>query len=1367
MNLNGQEEQNNVSGAAEVNSASAGTESNAGNENKKVKKAKENKPKKSDGPKKPLDKKSLIRIISISAAAVVAAVALTLGLVLGLKGCNNDKVFKVNFEAREHVAYAGDILPELKFGEGSTIEAKNGEMLSFTVSVEEGYTPNPNVTANGVMLTANGSSYSFVVDGDTTVSVAEVFEVSVSLSGSGTSESPYLITSARDINYMASMVNSGSSQYVTGYYRLENDIDCGGQGLAVIGDGSGGASFFGGYFDGNGHTISNYVINARGIDYVGLFGYVQASGSGDELGTITGLNLKNFTMNVYPSDGRNATIGSFIGYGFAANLLVCSAEGGTINIFANNYFCYVGGAIGIQQSATINSGGSLYPFYSAVNYVYTDVNIYRGSGYIYSAGGISGYLFSDHEMATASIANSYATGDIFGAVRAGGIVGILGDYSAIANCYSTGEIEAYSNLGGDTDESNAFAGGIAGYSGVNTIISDSFSTARVGASSANGADRAVADGILAYSIEHLDSQYAALKYNCYSGSNANPTNSSFIKNTLKWTELDWIIKDGALPTINYGTVEQLSFHVNYVYKNGQTVNEKSSDTLNIELSQNYFTPLCDYFRFEQDGLGEVFVSDDDFTSYGYFFDDDLTVRVPYGYVLTREVTFYIGFADYKDVTGAYYYDYNGRTVEVTLNKDGSYVCYDGINFESAYVYDGENLFIYDAPFARFAALKETDEDPSLYFNTYNFVGKKEGGELKLYDGEYFTSENCLTFKADKASADVDEFYGEWEKSATLNKVYKFDGNGSWSYFVNGDETDSGIYTVGENGVATLNNGIEVSVHSSGLLMFKDGGNEEYYCYKDSLFGTWFDRTSGNYIRFEGYGANLSGDVILSMDGTPTTLRYVKDGFFGENAYTLINGDMTLYGYLEIMEDNTLSGVLYSSASGGFTEGHSFCLVDNYTGEWIGENTIDGVDFKDIDFNGFGIYEVEVADGLTDKLGIITIDGERVEYKVDIENGLAGQFEYKGNTYILTFDDVNGKVKIELVGGTGSAVLERKDALYQYTLTDDEYKIYTFNGGGNLAGGGKLTVTQTNGASEEFVYKIISGTVEEKNLEVSLNDGSKIVISNNLFVLQKGSSRKDLEIRNSFTGAWAVSGFMYSFSIGNFDLTNTASGRFMDMDSNATYTYFPDSNYIRLSYISGEMTQPVYMYIIYLEEGNLAVSSYPYLVAGDYYYASVRDELMADTWRNSENQNHIMQFDGLADSKYSQGIAYDSTEDITYFYTRRFGKIYMWEYDNEDNMYYLDTSIPYNKVGANVYNNGARSSFEMVKFDAARQTLLSITQGEHRYDIYLDGSIEIDGKSGTYELVTVNGNKTRLVIHQPGEDDAYAVVDHVANTIVFE
>ena len=40
--------------------------------------------------RKPLEKKTLIRIISISAAAVVAAVALILGLVLGLKGCKSE-----------------------------------------------------------------------------------------------------------------------------------------------------------------------------------------------------------------------------------------------------------------------------------------------------------------------------------------------------------------------------------------------------------------------------------------------------------------------------------------------------------------------------------------------------------------------------------------------------------------------------------------------------------------------------------------------------------------------------------------------------------------------------------------------------------------------------------------------------------------------------------------------------------------------------------------------------------------------------------------------------------------------------------------------------------------------------------------------------------------------------------------------------------------------------------------------------------------------------------------------------------------------------------------------------------------------------
>lgn len=1367
MNLNGQDEQNKIDGQSVAEEAVA---ENSAAEKKEDGAKKSKSPKKPKGPKKPVDRKTLIRIICISAAAVVAVVALTLGLVLGLKGCNGDKEYTVDFLRCDHVTYVCDLLTDdNKTENGYSLKVKNGDTVTFSVTVEDGYTQNPRVTANDNLLTAENSVYSLKIEQDTTVKVAEVFEVSPSLSGEGTSESPYLIASARDINYMASMVNSGNSQYVLAYYALSGDIDCGGKSLDVIGDGSGSASFFGGYFDGKNYTVSNYVINAVGVDFAGLFGYVQASGTGDDLGTVTNLNLKDFTINAFPADGKNVSVGSFIGYGYAANLLVGSATNGKINVFGNNYFCYVGGAVGIQQSASTASDGSLYPFYSAVNYVHTDVDIYCGTGYVYAAGGITGYLFSDNEMTTASVSNCYSEGDIFGVIRAGGIVGMLGDYSSVANCYSTGELGAYVDLDTDDKDYMALAGGIAGYAGVNGIISDSFSTATLYADSINGTGFEKTDGILAYSKENAVNEYGTTVYNCYSGNDAKGTSSSFIKNDLKWNSVDWVITDGSLPAINYGTVEEHKFNVNYDF-GSKKVSDATTKTQEISITQNYYTPLCDYFRYEQNGLKEVFASDDDNTSYGYFFDAGYTKRVPYGYILTREITFYVGFADYKDVEGTYCFDKNGRTVTLTLEKDGGYVYVDGVTYESAYTYDGSKLFFYDAPFARLASLPADYDDPSLYFETYDFVGTKTGGSLKLYDGTYFEESAPLSLAPAASTPSSDAFCGYWEKSATINKVYYFDGAGNWTYSVNGEKKSQGTYSVA-NGVADLGGGVEVSVHKSGLLSVKEGGKEEYYCYRGSLFGTWFDRATGNYLAIEGYGSSLSGDLIISVDGTPSALRYVKDDFFGENCFTLLSGT-SLYGYLKLNPDNTLTGVLYSSAAGGFTEGNTFYLIDNFTGEWIGESSVDGVDFGAIDFNGFGIYEVTVAEGLTENLGTLTIhtaDGKEVEceYKLNAGNVLEGQFVYNGKTYTLTFDDKSGVVKIN-----GTAELQRKDELYEYMLVDDDGVTYEFNGGGNLNKGGILTITDTDGNAEEIGYKITGGKIADKSLQVTLlniNSGAEsgsLTISSNRFAFTRtGSPRKYLDIKTAYTGTWAVSGFMYSFTVGNFDLGLTSSGKFMDMSSTATYEYFPDNNYVRLSYISDKMTQPVSIYLIYIEDGNLAVSSYPYLVAGDYYYASPRDEFMG-AWYNSEDRNRTLQFDGLADSKYSYGIAFDSTQNVTYLYTRRFGKIYMWEHDNDENVFVIEYRA-FTATGENIFNNGTRTAFEIVEFDETAKSVLTVSHEDSEYKFYFDGSIEVGGRFGTYELISVDGNITRLVIHLPGEDDVYAEVDYEKESIIFD
>lgn len=122
--------------------------------------------------------------------------------------------------------------------------------------------------------------------------------------GSGTSSSPYQISNAAQLAYMAYLVNSNTT-YRNKYYQLTADIDLSAHYWYPIGKES---YSFNGTFDGQYHTVSNMTINntatGMGVKYLGLFGYI-----GKYNLTVTIKNL--FMENAMVTDS-SATYTSFL-----------------------------------------------------------------------------------------------------------------------------------------------------------------------------------------------------------------------------------------------------------------------------------------------------------------------------------------------------------------------------------------------------------------------------------------------------------------------------------------------------------------------------------------------------------------------------------------------------------------------------------------------------------------------------------------------------------------------------------------------------------------------------------------------------------------------------------------------------------------------------------------------------------------------------------------------------------------------------------------------------------------------------------------------------------------------------------------------
>ena len=124
--------------------------------------------------------------------------------------------------------------------------------------------------------------------------------------GSGTETDPYIITTPAHMQALASEVNSGRNKYRDTYFRLDADLDFSGITFNGIGipDNTDPTGYleFGGFFNGNGHTISNLQIQKPNNDCKGLFNVIGG-----------GARVENLTLANSRIEGKTY-VGGIVGY---------------------------------------------------------------------------------------------------------------------------------------------------------------------------------------------------------------------------------------------------------------------------------------------------------------------------------------------------------------------------------------------------------------------------------------------------------------------------------------------------------------------------------------------------------------------------------------------------------------------------------------------------------------------------------------------------------------------------------------------------------------------------------------------------------------------------------------------------------------------------------------------------------------------------------------------------------------------------------------------------------------------------------------------------------------------------------------------
>ena len=231
--------------------------------------------------------------------------------------------------------------------------------------------------------------------------------------GNGTAESPYEISDAYNLAYLAKTVNEGTADEGA-YYIITKDIDLGGYEWTPIGTES---NPFTGTVIGNGYCVYNFRITDENTLYAGVFGYIKNS-------AISQLEISGFTINLDNSERtQRYYVGALAAYAVsdATNSIVsfseCYAEG---EITVTGKIIYAGGIVGQIEDSDVS--------FAYIENSYSNVEIIATSSANSTVGGIAG-KFESKNIGISCINKCYAVGDVSAlsdvASYAGGIVGFL------------------------------------------------------------------------------------------------------------------------------------------------------------------------------------------------------------------------------------------------------------------------------------------------------------------------------------------------------------------------------------------------------------------------------------------------------------------------------------------------------------------------------------------------------------------------------------------------------------------------------------------------------------------------------------------------------------------------------------------------------------------------------------------------------------------------------------------------------------------------------------------------------------------------------------------------------------------------------
>jgi hypothetical protein len=267
------------------------------------------------------------------------------------------------------------------------------------------------------------------------------------LSGEGTQEAPYLISSADDFLKVSAFVKDNSFDYDGQYLKVTNDLDFAEKTFEPI---AYSGIMFNGNLDGDNHIVKNvsYSSTATTDTERGLFGSIGATGV-----------VKNLVLDATNSIEAYSKVGGLTGnlYGEVDNII----NNGSVTATTT----YTGGVVGYA-----------YPN-SIIRNCTNNGTVKSTTSY---AGGILGAAAAQSKVTIENVAN---TGTVTGTVKVGGIVGSASAY--ISHAENSGTVTATTNYAAGVIAEALLPSGVSNAKNSGTLSAPQYLA-----------------GIMAYSVAH-------------------------------------------------------------------------------------------------------------------------------------------------------------------------------------------------------------------------------------------------------------------------------------------------------------------------------------------------------------------------------------------------------------------------------------------------------------------------------------------------------------------------------------------------------------------------------------------------------------------------------------------------------------------------------------------------------------------------------------------------------------------------------------------------------------------------------------------------------------------------------------------------